>query len=132
MYDFIKDIKYDVYDFVKNHDHIRYCECIIYPDGMISKVKPSHLYTLLRIAGGEEIYKQMPIISSPLHWLVEYTGCISVWYEMCLLPSSITKEQEETINTLAFNKIIENNPNVVRLIEEEVNSINKALEENKK
>ena len=51
----------------------------------------------------------MPIWESPIHWLVEYTGYISVWSNGCLFPSSITKEQEYTLKQLVLNRLTVSN-----------------------
>ena len=101
----------DVYTFIKEHNHINYCEAVIDKDGLIEYVSPNHVKTLIRSTGEteEEIYDKMPIWESPIHWLVEYTGYISVWSNGCLFPSSITKEQEYTLKQLVLNRLTVSN-----------------------
>lgn len=125
--------KINVYDYIKQHNHIHYCEAIIYPDGRIADVKPSHIYTLIRETGisYNDIYKKIPVISSPIDWLIEYTGCICVWYEYCVTPKSLTKEQLESLKALIENKIITNKIITNRLNEEEMMSVKKAKMEEK-
>ena len=36
----------------------------------------------------------------PLFWLVEYTGCMSVWQTRVVSPSTATQEQEDTLEEL--------------------------------
>ena len=52
------------------------CECVILPDGGIEKSM------------------------EPLFWLVEYTGCTSVWQTRVVSPSTATQEQEYTLEEL--------------------------------
>lgn len=95
-------------EFISNHKYVNYCEAIIYRDGTISYVKPSHIQTLIIETGmsEEEIYDLMPITASPIEWLISYTGCIAVWYDFIKTPKNITKEQIDTINKLVEGKVI--------------------------
>lgn len=100
--------KMPVSKFIKNHNHINYCEAIINREGLIGYVKPSHIYSLIAETGmtDDEVYDLMPASAIPINWLVEYTGCCSVWYEGVICPSTITSAQKNTLKLLRENKII--------------------------
>ena len=57
------------------------CECVILPDGGIEEPLPSHIGKLAEIAGADSavLNGHMEKSMEPLFWLVEYTGCMSVW-----------------------------------------------------
>lgn len=94
-------------DFIDSHEHINYCEAIIYQDGTIEYANPSHIKALERATGKDVnwIYDRMPITSSPLHWLIEYTGCVCVWSDFSITPTNPTKEQMNTLELLIENNL---------------------------
>lgn len=104
-------------EFVKQHGYIDYCEAVIWPNGHITYVKPSHIKLL------QKIFCKTKGIKDNLSSITKYctdnnielwdlgllyycnsTGCISVWYD-CYLgePNEL---QKETLKYLAQNKII--------------------------
>lgn len=87
--------KVPVDEFIENHNYTDYCEAIIHTNGLIEYARPSHVYALIRVTNRseEDIYEEMPVWESPIHWLVKYTGCISIWSDFCILPDSCTNEQ---------------------------------------
>ena len=73
--------KTNIDDFIKTHNHINYCEAIIYPDGDITYAVPSHQMALLNIMSLpiEDAGHLIPLEASPVHWLIDQSRCISVW-----------------------------------------------------
>lgn len=78
------------------------CECIINPDGTILEAQPSHIRMLEEQSGMESgaFNSMMEKEMEPLFWLVEYTGCISVWKTRALAPVHITEQQEAALEVL--------------------------------
>lgn len=106
----IKDNKLDIDTFIKQHNHIRYCEAIIYPDGKIAYVNPSHVETLIRYTGidRETIYNKMDIFDAPIVWLLNKTRCVAIWYDSYLVPTDkkITLAQKITLKKLQDSDIV--------------------------
>lgn len=102
-----------ILEFIQTHKHICYCEIIVSQDGEIHNICPSHTETLLRIVmkrlgkTREEVYDMIPIYASPLHWLVEYTGDVAIWYGYAVVPPNISQEQKNVIKMLQNNSIID-------------------------
>ena len=105
-----KDVKLDVDTFINQHNHIRYCEAIIYPDGKIAYANPSHVETLIRYIGidRETIYNEMDIFDAPIVWLLNKTRCVAIWYDCYLVPNDkkITLAQRITLRKLQDNDIV--------------------------
>ena len=110
IYGSIKDNKLEVEDFIKQHNHIQYCEAILYPDGTISYVKPSHTETLIRATGmtHKEVYEEMPITAHSLYWLLDKTRCIAIYYNDYIEPlnKKITLAQKIALKKLAESDIV--------------------------
>lgn len=100
-------MKKDVYTFIKEHHYINYCEAVIDKEGMVEYAIPNHLGVLIRATGEtvDDIYDKMPLIASPIHWLVEYTGYVSIWSNGCILPKNITEKQEYSLKQLVLNEL---------------------------
>lgn len=98
----------NVEDFIKQHTYTNYCEAIMLPNGDIHYAVRGHTNDLISVSGKskEEIDKMMPYIASPLHWLVCYTKCISIWYNFFIY-NTITDEQQKGIQTLVNNGILD-------------------------
>lgn len=99
----------DIKEYINTHkDYINYCEAIIYPDGSIEDAIPSHTEKLIEITKEDRdiLCDKMPIEAGPVAWLVDYTNCCSVWYNMGMLPENLTKEQEYTIEKLKEHGIL--------------------------
>ena len=56
-------------------------ECLILPDGSVEEPLPSHIGRLVELTGMDAgaLHGRMEKNMEPLFWLVEYTGCMSVW-----------------------------------------------------
>lgn len=113
----------DVFDFFKDRQPWER-EAILLPNGKIIEACPSHLLAMIRLTGKTEkvIYDEMPIISSPIYWLVEYSGCVATWENFAIAPSKITKEQEQSLDVMLKNNIIKR-VGVVALSKEEMDLI---------
>jgi hypothetical protein len=94
---------------------INYCEIIILKNGNIILANPSHTERMLKLTGEDrnDIYERMPIVASPIHWLVDYTKNISVWHQFQILPEDVTEEQLKTLSLLESEKMIKKNYNYV-------------------
>ena len=110
IYGSIKDNKLEVEDFIKQHTHYYYCEAILYPDGTISYVKPSHTETLIRATGmtHKEVYEEMPITAHAIHWLLDKTRCVAIYYDGYIEPPNkkITLAQKIALKKLTESDIV--------------------------
>lgn len=99
----------NVEDFIKQHTHTGYCEAIILPNGDIHYAVDGHTNDLIRVANKPKrvINKIMPQNASPLHWLVCYTKCVSLWYNFFIY-NSMTDAQINTIKELVNHDILAN------------------------
>ena len=77
-------------------------ECLILPDGSVEEPLPSHIGRLVELTGMDAgaLHGRMEKNMEPLFWLVEYTGCRSVWQTRVVSPSTATQEQEDTLEEL--------------------------------
>lgn len=110
IYGSIKDNKLEVEDFIKQHTHYYYCEAILYPDGTISYVKPSHTETLIRATGmtHKEVYEEMPITANVVSWLLDKTRCVAIYYDGYVEPPNkkITLAQKIALKKLTESDIV--------------------------
>ena len=110
IYGSIKDNKLEIEDFIKQHNHIQYCEAILYPDGTISYVKPSHTETLIRATGmtHKEVYEEMPITANVMSWLLDKTRCVAIYYDGYIEPPNkkITLAQKIALKKLTESDIV--------------------------
>ena len=115
IYDLVDGIKlketYEVEDFIKQHTHYYYCEAILYPDGTISYVKPSHTETLIRATGmtHKEVYEEMPVTTpSVMLWLLDKTRCVAIYYDGYVEPPNkkITLAQKIALKKLTESDIV--------------------------
>ena len=111
IYGSIKDNKLEVEDFIKQHNHIQYCEAILYPDGTISYVKPSHTETLIRATGmtHKEVYEEMPVTTpNVMSWLLDKTRCVAIYYDGYVEPPNkkITLAQKIALKKLTESDIV--------------------------
>lgn len=106
----IVDNKLDVDTFIKEHKHVYYCEAIIYRDGSIAYVRPSHIETLIRETGltHKQVYDEMPTCEHSLYWLLDKTGCVAVWYDTYATPRNkkLTLAQRITLKKLSDADIV--------------------------
>lgn len=103
-----------VMDFIKQHNHIRYCEAIILPNGDIEYANPSHTYKLCEIYDSSKSIKEInsiiPLQCSPIDWLCRECQCVAVWYNMIMYDykfQKITEQQKDSIKALIDNKVID-------------------------
>lgn len=110
IYGSIKDNKLEVEDFIKQHNHIQYCEAILYPNGTISYVKPSHTETLIRATGmtHKEVYEEMPVTANVMSWLLDKTRCVAIYYDGYVEPPNkkITLAQKIALKKLTESDIV--------------------------
>lgn len=100
MYNRMEFKKININTFINEHKHVYYCEAIIYPDGDITYAVPSHQQSLISITEKDMNYLMdiMPISAAPTEWLIDYTGCIAVWFEGFMVPNGselFFREEEE-------------------------------------
>lgn len=78
------------------------CECLILPDGNVEEPLPSHIGRLVEIAGYDPavLHGKMEKSMEPLFWMVEFTGCVSVWQTRVVVPSGMTKQQKDALEQL--------------------------------
>ena len=100
-------------DYIKGHDETGYCEALLFPDGRMLDARPSHTEAITREAckmfnvSREEIEKQIPIYAGVIHWLVEYSNIMVMWYNNAIA-DDITEEQIRSLELLQENRIIDN------------------------
>ena len=91
-------------EFIKKHqmDEDNKCECPILPDGSVEEPLPSHINRLMAMVGKDSawINARMEKSMEPLFWVVEYTGCMSVWQTRVVSPSKPTEEQLDALEEL--------------------------------
>lgn len=97
-----------IYEFIKVHTHILYCEAILLPDGTITYAVPSHQQALLRLLNltVEEANDLIPIDMDAEEYLCIKTGAILVWYTQIHYYTEITPEQERSLQLLKNHKYI--------------------------
>lgn len=99
----------NVYEYIKTHNEIDYCEIIITKDGLIAKAHPSHTEFLKIYSGlnNEQILElDKDMMHSPLNMLLKYTECVAVWYNHYRYVGNLSKEQKEALDILIKNKIV--------------------------
>ena len=98
----------NVEDFIKQHTYTNYCEAIMLPNGDIHYAVCGHTNDLISVSGKskKEMDKMMPYSASPLHWLVCYTKCISIWYNFFIY-NTITDEQRNAIQSLVNQGVLD-------------------------
>ena len=82
-----------------------YLEVVIEPDGTVVYAVPSHVMALARIRAGHDVtldglfreLESIPLTESPLDYLVERTGCASLWTRCAVYPRSVTDAQRTAI-----------------------------------
>lgn len=97
----------EIEQFIKEHTHINYCECIILPDGKITYAVPSHVMRLIEYTGLSPtvIYSLMPNDAIPIKWLVEFTKCIAIYTNGYIAPENYTAQQAYSLELLRINEL---------------------------
>lgn len=100
--------KFNAFDYIMQHKHICYCEAILFPDGTIEDAQPSHTERLIAITQipREELWERIKTWENPLEWMCNYTGCISIWYNMYYATNKPTNKQINTLRVLIDNKVV--------------------------
>jgi len=88
--------------------YVNYTEVVIFPDGHIEYAIPSHQEKLISILCNiEHKSRQQVIDETPpeyyfdwLNYLLNKTGCISVWFDFIIIPKQMTDAQNDTIINL--------------------------------
>ena len=96
-------------DFIKQHNHTRYCEALISKEGLVAYAVPSHQQAALNTTGLtiEEARTLIPSSASPMHWALEYSEMIAVWFNSIIFIPSISEKAKESLKLLTINKVIE-------------------------
>lgn len=91
-------------EFIDIHqsDEDEKCECVILPDGSVEEPVPSHINRLIDLSGKDSVWlhARMEKGMEPLFWIVEFTGCMSVWQTRVVSPANPTQEQMEALEEL--------------------------------
>lgn len=126
---------YNVDEYIAQHNHINYCEAIVFKNGDVMDVRPSHQETLVRLAARhygvtrDELYSMIPIEASPLHWIVEDLGLVALWYDFAVVPYDMSDEQVATIKKLQECNILSDTDFCYKATREKTITTNKRLEE---
>ena len=104
-------IECNIEKYIKKTSHyINYCEAIMDKEGNVCDAVPSHeryLLHMLQKRGEADIANQMPFSASPVHWMVEHSGCISLWTDFALA-DEITDAQKYSLQRLQESGRIKN------------------------
>ena len=121
----------DINKFIENHNHINYCEAIIYPNGTIEYAVPSHTYKLCDIYDNTkkpmEIELEIPMSHSPIDWLFAKCNCIGVWFDFFRLNARfqrMTEEQKDSLRALNNSEVTN-----IKNLEQAINDYDKVYED---
>lgn len=90
-------------------------ELIIFPDGKVMAAEPSHQECLLKLCmekyglTRDEMWQVIPVSCDVLDWMVQDSGCVSVWPVGYYVPEKITKEQSNILRKLILSKYVKRN-----------------------
>lgn len=112
------------------HDEDEKCECIILPDGSVEEPLPSHINRLIELSGRDSVWlhAQMEKGMEPLFWMVQYTGCMSVWQTRVVSPAEPTQEQMEALEELQDGAMLAIKYLLQKVEERYVESVRRAKE----
>lgn len=112
------------------HDEDEKCECIILPDGSVEEPLPSHINRLIELSGKDSVWlhAQMEKGMEPLFWMVQYTGCMSVWQTRVVSPAEPTQEQMEALEELQDGAMLAIKYLLQKVEERYVESVRRAKE----
>lgn len=108
--------KFDLDEFIKKHKetYINYFECLLSPAGVLTYARPSHQMALVKIyctqenITEEQLWDLMDVWESPIHWIIQRTGYMSLWSDGYIAPKELTKEQKKVFRRLLREKLIKN------------------------
>lgn len=87
-----------------------YCPCILSRDGDITECKEGHLEELIRLSNTPDILRTLPADVSPLFYLTDFLGAVSVDYETQIYSGSLSQEQRRGLKELEKAGLIRWNP----------------------
>lgn len=113
-------MKTNIEKFIKEHNHICYCEAVIYPDGDVEYCIPSHQEKLIEISGKskEELMKEIPMAAAVNEWLSDKYNITLLWYNYIILPRNYSEQQIKSIQKLMKASVLYNN--ITAIITDEV------------
>ncbi len=79
------------------------CDVVVEKSGNVIYASWGHINKMIEISGESErdIFRKMPLSATPIRWMVDYTGCVSVHGSCYVVPTyGMTKEQKHVVNTL--------------------------------
>ena len=109
-----------VEEYIKQHNHVAYCEAIIFPNGDIIDAIPSHTEALIKQVMRdfslcrEQLAEMIPNNASPLSWIVDRYNYGCIWYNSAIVSVDCTKEILNTIQELINANILQD---IVRIEE---------------
>lgn len=119
-----------VIEFIDIHqnDEDEKCECVILPDGNVEEPIPSHINCLMELSGKDSVWlhAQMDKGMEPLFWMVEFTGCMSVWQTRVVSPADPTPKQMEALEELQDGAMLSPNYLMQRTDADYVESVRRA------
>lgn len=115
---------------IHQKDEDEKCECIILPDGSVDEPLPSHINRLIELAGKDPawLHARMEKGMEPLFWLVQFSGCMSVWQTRVVSPAEPTTEQLETLEELKDGAMLSPKYLLQKADESYVESVRRAKE----
>lgn len=113
---------------IHKNDEDEKCECVILPDGSVEEPVPSHINRLIELSGKDSasLHAQMDKGMEPLYWIVEYTGCMSVWQTRVVSPANPTREQMEALEELKDGAMLSPNYLMQKADADYVESVHRA------
>lgn len=115
---------------VHQKDEDEKCECIILPDGSVEEPLPSHINRLIELAGKDSawLHARMEKGMEPLFWLVQFSGCMSVWQTRVVSPTEPTQEQLDALEELRDGAMLSPKYLMQKADESYVESVKRAKE----
>lgn len=113
---------------IHQHDEDEKCECIILPDGNVDEPVPSHINRLIEITGRDSawLHAQMEKGMEPLYWLVQFSGCMSVWATRVVSPAEPTQAQLDALEELHDSAMLASKYLMQKADESYVESVRRA------
>lgn len=97
----------NVKQYIESHKmNIRYCEVVIDREGNIIEACPGHQQCLINLyaeslsVNYDQAVSMIPLEVSPVSYLVEKLGYISLWYDYAYIPNNLTKSQLKSLKEL--------------------------------
>jgi hypothetical protein len=103
-----------VEDYIKQHNHIAYCEALIFPNGEIIDARPSHTEALIKEVihsyslSREQLSEMIPDNASPLHWIIDKFNYGCIWYNSAIVSVDHTETILNTIQKLINANVLQN------------------------